>query len=224
MMYHKELYVFDGSHPVRAVIRNYEQPDFPGLIAIQQESFPPPFPPELWWNTEQLGNHVRLFPEGALCIEVNGQIAGSMTSLLVSEDSVRPGHAHTWAEVTDSGYIRTHDPDGSTLYVADIRVQPSYRKLGLGKWLMLSMYDIVVQLGLRRLLGGGRMPGYHLHEEHMTAEEYLDAVVSGKLRDPIITFMLRCGRTPIGVAANYLEDEESCHYGALMEWRNPFIR
>lgn len=223
-MYRKELYVFDGSLPVPAVIRNYEQRDFPGLIAIQQESFPPPFPPELWWNTEQLGNHIRLFPEGALCIEVDGQIAGSMTGLLVGDEAVRPGHAHTWEEVTDGGYIRNHNPHGDTLYVADISVRPTYRKLGLGKWLMLSMYDVVVQLGLRRLLGGGRMPGYHLHSEQMTAEEYLEAVVAGKLKDPIVTFMLRCGRTPVGVAANYLEDEESCHYGALMEWRNPFYK
>lgn len=102
-MYHKELYVFDGNRPVPAVIRNYGPEDFPGLIAVQQESFPPPFPPELWWNTEQLGNHVRLFPEGALCIEVNGEIAGSMTGLLVKNESVQPGHAHTWEEVTDGG-------------------------------------------------------------------------------------------------------------------------
>ncbi|WP_055106236.1 GNAT family N-acetyltransferase [Paenibacillus ihumii] len=221
-MYRKELYVFDGNRPVPAVIRNYGQSDFPGLIAVQQESFPPPFPPELWWNTEQLGNHVRLFPEGALCIEVGGEIAGSMTGLLVKNESVGPGQAHTWEEVTDGGYIRNHDPDGGTLYVADISVRPSYRKLGLGKWLMLSMYDVVVQLGLDRLLGGGRMPGYHLHTGQMTAEEYLEAVISGKLSDPIITFMLRCGRTPVGVVSDYLEDEESCNYGALMEWRNPF--
>ncbi|MUG46897.1 GNAT family N-acetyltransferase [Paenibacillus woosongensis] len=223
-MYHKELYVFDGNRPVPAVIRNYGPGDFPGLIAVQQESFPPPFPPELWWNTEQLGNHVRLFPEGALCIEINGEIAGSMTGLLVKNESVQPGHAHTWEEVTDGGYIRNHDPHGGTLYVADISVRPTYRKLGLGKWLMLSMYDVVVQLGIDRLLGGGRMPGYHLHAGNMTAEEYLEAVISGRLKDPIITFMLRCGRTPVGVVPNYLEDEESCHYGALMEWRNPFKR
>jgi hypothetical protein len=42
----------------------------------------------------------------------------------------------------------------------------------------------------------------------------------GNLQDPVITFMLRCGRTPVKVVKNYIEDEESCHYGALMEWRN----
>jgi hypothetical protein len=102
-MYRKEFYVFDHDRPVSAVIRNYKEADFPGLIHIQQESFPPPFPSELWWNKEQLHNHVTLFPEGALCIEVNGEIAGSMTGLLVDFDPEHP--EHTWEEITDNGYI-----------------------------------------------------------------------------------------------------------------------
>lgn len=219
-MYRKEFYVFDQDQPVPAVIRNYTERDFPALIRIQQESFPPPFPSELWWNAEQLSNHVALFPEGALCIEVNGEIAGSMTGLLVDFDPAHP--EHTWEEVTDGGYIRNHNPDGNTLYVVDICVRPSHRKLGLGKWLMSSMYDVVVHKELDRLLGGGRMPGYHKKKNEMSADQYLAAVVKGELKDPVITFLMRCGRTPVQVVANYLEDEESCHYGALMEWRNPF--
>ncbi len=219
-MYRKELFVFDGDRPVPAVIRNYEEKDFPGLIRIQQESFPPPFPAELWWNTEQLSKHVELFPEGALCVEVDGEIAGSMTGLLVDFDPAAPHHS--WAEVTDNGYVRNHNPKGNTLYVVDISVRPSNRKLGLGKWLMLSMYDLVVHKGLERLLGGGRMPGYHKKAGEMTAEQYLETVLKGEIKDPVITFLLRCGRTPVTVVADYLEDEESCNYAALMEWKNPF--
>ncbi|MBE3562982.1 MAG: GNAT family N-acetyltransferase [Hydrogenibacillus schlegelii] len=220
-MYRKTFYVFDGDRPVPAVIRNYTERDFPDLIRIQQESFPPPFPSELWWNTEQLQNHVTLFPEGALCAEVNGEIAGSMTGLIVDFDPDHPDH--TWEEITDNGYIRNHRPNGDTLYVVDISVRPAYRKLGLGKWLMFSMYDVVIHKGLKRLLGGGRMPGYHKKAAEMTAEQYLEAVVKGELKDPVITFLLRCGRTPVKVIANYLEDEESCNYAALMEWKNPFF-
>jgi ribosomal protein S18 acetylase RimI-like enzyme len=219
-MYRKEFYVFDGDRPVPAVIRNYDENDFSGLIRIQQECFPPPFPSDLWWNEEQLRNHVTLFPEGALCIEVDGELAGSMTGLLVDFDPHHP--EHTWEEITDNGYIGNHNPNGDTLYVVDISVRPSHRKLGLGKWLMTSMYDVVVHQGLTRLLGGGRMPGYHQKAGDMTAEEYLEAVIKGDLKDPVITFLLRCGRTPVKVVPNYLEDEESCHYGTLMEWKNPF--
>jgi ribosomal protein S18 acetylase RimI-like enzyme len=219
-VYRKEFYVFDENKPVPAVIRNYEEKDFPSLIRIQQESFPPPFPSELLWNEQQLGNHINLFPDGALCIEVDGEIAGSMTGLLVDYDPAHPDHS--WEEITDKGYIRNHNPKGNTLYVVDISVRPSFRKLGLGKWLMLSMYEVVVHLGLDRLLGGGRMPGYLEKSNDMTPEQYVKSVVEGELKDPVLTFMLRCGRTPVKVVRNYLDDEESCHYGTLMEWKNPF--
>lgn len=219
-MYRKEFYVFDQDKPTKAVIRNYEKKDFAQLIHIQQESFPPPFPTELWWNEEQLENHTTLFPEGALCIEIDGEMAGSMTGLIVEFDPNDPNH--TWEEITDGGYIRNHTPEGNTLYVVDICVRPSFRKLGLGKWLMFSMYDVVVHLGLERLLGGGRMPGYHKKADIISPEQYVEAVVKGTVKDPVLTFLLRCSRTPIGVVPKYLEDEESCHYGTLMEWKNPF--
>lgn len=221
-MYQKEFYVFDGDKPVSAVIRNYKKSDFPALVRIQKECFPPPFSEELWWNTEQLNNHVNLFPEGALCIEVDGELAGSVTGLLVDFDETKPDH--TWADMTDHGYIRNHNPGGNTLYVVDISVRPAYRKMGLGKWLMHSMYDVVVHQRLDRLLGGGRMPAYHKFSKKMTAGDYLSKVMEGKLKDPVVTFLLRCGRTPVKAVQHYLEDEESCHYGVLMEWKNPFLK
>ncbi|GAE37451.1 GNAT family N-acetyltransferase [Halalkalibacter akibai] len=220
MTYIKKLYLSNQERNVEVIIRNYNQEDFTQLIAIQKASFPPPFPSELWWNEKQLLNHVTLFPEGALCVEVEGEVVGSMTSLLVQFDPTEP--SHTWKEITDDGYITTHDPNGNTLYVVDICVHPSFRKLDLGKWLMQSMYEVVVELKLDRLLGGGRLPGYHKVAERMSADAYLKAVLQGDLKDPVTTFLLRCGRTPIGIIANYLDDEESLDYAALMEWKNPF--
>ncbi len=220
-MYYKQLYLPSQEGNIKATIRNYRVDDFAALIQIQQESFPPPFPSELWWNEEQLSNHVTLFPEGALCVEINGELVGSMTGLIVDFDPADPNH--TWEEITDSGYIRNHNPAGNTLYVVDICIRPTYRKLDLGKWLMQSMYEVVVHKGLERLLGGGRMPGYHKFAEQMSAEQYVAAVIVGSIKDPVISFLLRSGRVPVALVQNYLEDEESHHYGLLMEWRNPFL-
>ncbi|SDC50482.1 hypothetical protein SAMN02799630_00158 [Paenibacillus sp. UNCCL117] len=219
-MYRKELYVFDGERPRKTVIRPYTEQDMEAMIRIQQESFPPPFPEELWWNREQLGNHMRLFPEGALCAEVEGEVVASMTGLLVHYDP--QDKDHSWAEITDSGYITNHNPDGNTLYVVDIGARPAYRKLGLGKWLMLSMYEVVIRLNRERLLGGGRLPGYGRVAEEMTPEAYVEEVLQGKRKDPVMSFLLKCGRTPLKLAADYLEDEESRNYAMLMEWKNPF--
>lgn len=217
---HKELYVYQNGQPERVTIRRYGPDDFEAMIGVQRESFPPPFPAELWWNEAQLLEHVTRFPEGALCAEVDGRLVGSMTGLLVGDDALTG--PHTWSSVTDDGYIRSHDPEGDTLYVVDICVVPDYRKAGIGKWLMQSMYETVIQLGKRRLLGGGRMPGYHKVSGEMDAHSYVQQVVGGKRYDPVIGFLLRCGRVPVGVAEDYLDDEESCGFAALMEWRNPF--
>lgn len=219
-MYSKQMYLFDGNRPVRAVIRNYGPPDFDALIRVQEESFPPPFPSELWWNATQLSNHVRLFPDGALCAEVDGEVAGSVTGLLVTWHPEDPDHS--WATITDMGYITNHDPNGNTLYIVDISVRPACRKLGVGMALMQSMYETVVAKGLDRLLGGARMPGYAAHAGALTPEQYLEEVLKGSLNDPIVTFLMRCGRTPVRVVHDYLDDEESGDCAVLMQWQNPF--
>ncbi|GGB48249.1 GNAT family N-acetyltransferase [Fictibacillus barbaricus] len=221
-MYKKEQYLYANGKHLKAVIRNYNKDDFMELISIQKESFPPPFPSDLWWNENQLSNHTSLFPEGALCVEIDGILAGSVTGLIVNFDLEHPDHS--WEEITDNGYIKNHDRDGDTLYIVDICVRPSYRKLDLGKLLMQSMYETVVHLKLSRLLGGGRMPGFYKHAQDLTPEEYIEKVVSGELRDPVISFLLRCGRTPLVLVPDYLVDDESCNYALLMEWRNPFLK
>ncbi|MCI3927195.1 GNAT family N-acetyltransferase [Paenibacillus sp. TRM 82003] len=221
-MYRSEYIAFDREgRPLDAIVRNYRESDFEALIDIQRECFPPPFPSELWWTPEQLASHVRLFPEGAICIEADGKLVGSMTGLIVQYDPA--ASTHTWAETTGEGSISTHDPNGDTLYIVDVSVRPAYRQYGFGKAMAYAMYQLVVEKKLKRLLGGGRMSGYHKVAHEMTAEDYAREVVAGRLKDPVITFLLRCGRTPVRVAANYLEDEESRNYALLMEWKNPFV-
>ncbi|MCM3003119.1 GNAT family N-acetyltransferase [Priestia koreensis] len=218
-MYQKKCYVFDQKTPRIAIIRNYTPSDFSSLIRVQQEAFPPPFPSELWWSEEQLHEHVTRFPEGALCAEIDGTICGSITGLRVKTDD----HPHTWSEITSDGFITNHTNSGQTLYIVDICVSPAYRKLGIGKLLMSSMYEVVVQLKIDRLLGGGRIPHYHRYQHELSPEQYLDGIRSGRIADPVITFLMRCGRTPVGIVPHYIEDEESLHHAVLMEWKNPFL-
>ncbi|GLX68110.1 GNAT family N-acetyltransferase [Paenibacillus glycanilyticus] len=217
----KQLYIIHDGKPTEVTIRSYTSEDFTGLIAVQSECFPPPYPEELWWSKEQLTEHITRFPEGALCCELGGRVIGSMTGLIVDMNQYHG--SHSWEQITDSGYIRNHNPNGDTLYVADIAVIPAYRKAGIGKWLLQSMYETVVHLQLKRLLGAGRMPYYHKYAAEESPEQYLEKVMNGIYQDPVITFLLRCGRTPVGIASDYLDDEESCNYAALMEWRNPFL-
>jgi hypothetical protein len=98
-MFRKEFYLYhqEKGRNLETVIRNYTKENFVELIQIQAESFPPPFPSELWWNEEQLTNHVTLFPEGALCGEAEGVLAGSMTGLLVKFCIFRKTEVEPWA-------------------------------------------------------------------------------------------------------------------------------
>ncbi|GLI86055.1 putative N-acetyltransferase YkwB [Rossellomorea marisflavi] len=219
-MYVKKQYVFRDGNPVLVTIRNYREEDFDSLISIQQRAFPPPFPEELWWNKDQLHQHVNRFPLGAICVEMDGLVVGSMTSLITSYSPEDPDH--TWDGITDEGYITNHSDDGNTLYVVDLCIDPAYRGLKLGKWMMDALYEIVVHLRLERLLGGGRIPTFHSYRDRYTVEEYVEKLTRGEHKDPVITFLLQCGRMPVRVIKDYLEDEESCHYGILMEWKNPF--
>lgn len=221
-MYKQQRFVYVENRPTQITIRSYTKEDFEQLIALQAACFPPPFPSELWWNEEQLMNHITLFPQGALAIEIAGDIVASMTALLTQVDEKTPHQS--WSDATNDGYITNHRADGNTLYVVDISVHPNYRKLGLGKLLMEAMYHVVVENKLTRLLGGGRIPHFHRYASSMSAQEYVEKVVQGELFDPVVSFLLRCGRTPVALVENYLEDEESQHYGMLMEWSNPFLQ
>ncbi|MCM2980219.1 GNAT family N-acetyltransferase [Niallia circulans] len=219
-MIFSEFFLYDEEKPIRCTVRNYQERDFNELIAIQAECFPAPFPEDLWWNDEQLASHLAYFPQGAICVEVEGELAGSLTSLRTIYD---PEHSqHTWGKITDNGYITTHDENGNALYVVDISIRPKYRKLGLGKVLIQSAYYLVIHLGIERLLGGGRMPGYRKVADKLSPAKYLDYVMAGKLQDTVLTFLLRCGRTPVTILSNYLDDEDSLNYAVLMEWKNPF--
>ncbi|KIL47519.1 GNAT family N-acetyltransferase [Jeotgalibacillus campisalis] len=215
----KEFYIYQGENLLPVKIRNYSIEDANSLIQIQKNAFPPPFPKELLWTKEQISEHATLFRDGALCIEVNGELAGSFTAMRTELDDQK---AHTWEEITDAGWMRMHNNAGTTLYVVDICVDPSFRGLGLGRELMCAAYQTVVHLKLKRLAGGGRIPGYSAYKNIMPAATYFEKLITGQLKDPVFSFLIGVGRTPVRLIHNYIEDEESDDCAVLMEWKNPF--
>lgn len=219
-MYRKQLFTFNGTRPVPTVIRRYKEKDFDELVSIQRESLSPP--DKQGWRMEQLHSHIAMFPEGCLCAEVEGKVAGSMTGCLVDLDPSNP--EHTWHAITDNGFIRNHKKDGNTLYIVDICVRPAFRRLKLGYWLIQSMYEVAIALEVPRVVGGGRMPGYVAYADKLSPEQYMEKVVQGELTDPVITFLMHAGRTPLKVLPDYLRgDRDSCCYAVLTEWKNPFL-
>lgn len=200
-------------------IRPYTAADFPQLLHIQRECFPPPYPEEQLWSLEQIQSHVRHFPEGAMCVEVGGELIASATALIKQWQPDDP--PHTFYQVSDSGFIRNHDAKGNSLYGIDIAVRPAWRGRGVARALYQARYDLVRKLGLERFLTAGRIPGYHLQANRMTPEQYVQKVIAGQLADPTISAQLRNGLEPVQLLHGYLEDEESHNCALLMQWRNP---
>lgn len=207
------------NHGMDVIIRPYTEHDIPALRAVQRACFPPPYPEEQLWTEEQLRSHIRIFPRGALCAQVGDRIVGSCTSLIIRFDPEHPDH--TWDEVADGGFIRTHRPDGDTLYGIDMAVIPEFRGRGVARAMYQARFRLVRELRLKRFVAAGRMPGYAQAANRMTPETYAAKVAAGELTDPVLTPQLKAGLRPVKVIRGYITDAESLDCALLMEWPNP---
>lgn len=198
-------------------MRNTEARDFDEIIALTARVYPG-HPP---WRVDQLSSHLRIFPEGQFVAERAGRVVGTAASLIVRWDDYEP--AASWRDFTDGGMFTNHDPvHGKTLYGAEVMVDPSIRRSGVGSALYRARRELAIRLGLLRIRAAARLRGYHRYAQRMSAEEYVERVVSGRLKDPTLSFQLREGFRVLQVVPGYLKhDPESLGYAALIEWLTP---
>jgi predicted amidohydrolase/GNAT superfamily N-acetyltransferase len=175
------------------------------------------------WGERHLISHQRVFPQGQLVAEIDGQVVGAVASLIV-DMGPDPLRIHTWAGITDSGYFTNHDPEADTLYGADVYVDPAVRGQGVGAALYEARRNLARQLNKRRILAGGRLWNYHEVASRMSPEEYAERVATGDMRDLVLSFQLREGFVLRGVMPNYLSDPLSHNFASLVEWLNPDYR
>ena len=202
----------------RIVVRNTERRDFAAIAGLTERVYPGAPP----WNERQLSSHLALFPEGQFVAteEPGGAVVGMAASLVVLWDDY---HRHmSWKEFTEHGMFTNHDPEnGRTLYGAEVMVEPSIQRRGIGKKLYQTRRELVQRLGLLRIRAGARLRGYHRYAQRMSPEEYVVQVVAGRLKGPTLSFQLREGFQVIDVVKDYLGmDPESLGYAALIEWIN----
>lgn len=197
-------------------IRQMVESDIPAVVELQGRAFPDM--PK--WAAIELTKHISVFPEGQLvAVDEHGKIVGSASSLIIDWDDY--AESAKWSSITSCGSFATHNLLGKTLYGADMCVDPSSRRSGVGSLFYEARKKMIRERGLKRLLTGGRIPGYAEVAQTMTPQEYVAEVVRGKRKDPTLSFQLANGLIVLDVVPQYLEDVESRGYATLLEWLNP---
>lgn len=171
------------------------------------------------WTRKQFESQLERFPEGQICLEDQGTVVAAVISMIV--DYRKYGDFHTHDQITGGGYLTTHDSGGDTLYGVDVFVHPDYRGLRLGRRLYDARKDLCRTLNLRRIVFGGRIPGYDEYLETHTPQEYIELVKRREILDPVLTFQLSNDFHVRRVIQGYLpEDEESHGYAVISQWIN----
>jgi predicted amidohydrolase/ribosomal protein S18 acetylase RimI-like enzyme len=197
------------------IVRQLRLDDFERVTEIQARCFPGMRP----WSREQFASHLQVFPEGQVGLEYGGRLVASASSLIL-DFGLYDGE-HTWAQVTDSGMIRNHNPAGNTLYGMEIMVDPTYRGMKLARRLYEARKVLARERNLMAIVLGGRIPGYHKHANRMSAREYVDRVLDKTLVDPVLTAQVANGFVLRRLIQNYLpSDEESRGWATFLEWAN----
>ncbi|MFD1773527.1 bifunctional GNAT family N-acetyltransferase/carbon-nitrogen hydrolase family protein [Paenibacillus rhizophilus] len=199
----------------KIIIRRIERKDFDDIIELQKVCFPSMKP----WKKSQLESHIRIFPEGQLCVEYDSRIIGSCSSLLVNFNDYL--EQHTYDEITDNGYIKNHNPNGENLYGMEVMVHPDFRRMKIGRRLYEARKRLAEELNLKSIIVGGRIPVYHKYSDKLSPREYAEEVLQKNIYDPVLTFQMMNGFTLKRIITDYLpDDKESMTYAALLEWNN----
>jgi predicted amidohydrolase/GNAT superfamily N-acetyltransferase len=201
-------------------LRTAAHSDIDFLIDLNKRCFPAMAKEDIFWTRENLLSHQRLFPEGQIVAELEGELVGAVFSLIVDMGS-NPYRPHTYYGITDGGFFYSHNPKGDTLYAADLFVDPEARGTGVGHFLYEARRNLCRQLNLRRILTGGRLHGYLPYSEEMTPDEYIQAVETGEIKDLVLSFQIREGFIVRGLLKNYITDPNSKDNASLLEWLNP---
>ncbi|MBN1489635.1 MAG: GNAT family N-acetyltransferase, partial [Phycisphaerae bacterium] len=198
----------------KVVVRPLRSEDYGQIVEMQRLCFPTMAP----WQRDQFESQLRIFPEGQLCVEYDGEVVASCCSLIV--DFEEYDETHSWREISSGGYITNHDPEGDTLYGIEIMVHPDCRGMKLARRLYQARKDLVRQRNLKRIVIGGRIPGYAACKDSMTPREYVERVMSRSLFDPVLTVQLANGFQLKRLIPDYIGDEDSAGYATLCEWVN----
>lgn len=181
------------------------------------------YPTEAPYTVEELEDHRKVFPQGqfvAIDDARGDSVAGVHLTLRLNMLDFHIDDS--WDILTAGGSFLDHNPAGHTLYGADIMVHPSQQHHGIAHALTESARRLVVEERLWRMVGASRLPGFRAHCQAMTIQQYVSAVISGQMFDPVLTIHIKDGWSPVRPIHGYLQhDEQSMDWAEVIQWVNP---
>lgn len=172
------------------------------------------------WREQEFLSQLENFPEGQICIEDKGRVVAAAVSVIIKYSDY--GDKHTYAEITDKGYLTNHNPNGDALYGVDIFIHPDYQGMRLGRRLYDARKELCEKLNLKCIIIGGRIPGYAQQAGNMTPQKYIKQVSAKELFDPVLSFQLanEFHVQKVMTSGYFPEDTESKTFAVLLRWNN----
>ncbi len=202
-------------------LRNLRIEDYLGLKEAMQEAYSGIG--GTYWGIEAIEKLLSLFPEGQLCVLVEGEVAASALSIRI--DSSKLDYTHTYKQITGDYSFDTHEPDGDILYGVEVFVHPKHRSMRLGRRLYDARKELCESLNLKAIMAGGRIPNYNKYSNELSPRDYIQKVRLREIFDPTLTFQLSNDFHVKKVLKNYLpEDTESEEFATLLEWNNIYYQ
>jgi GNAT superfamily N-acetyltransferase len=204
--------------PANYQIRQLDPADYETIIAICKLVYPTEKP----YTVAELDDHRTVFPQGQFVAidSSRNEVAGVHFTL-----RLRMFDFHIddpWDVLTAGGSFLDHDPNGTTLYGADIMVHPSHQHHGIAHALTDQTRLLVREERLWRMVGASRVPGFSKQRAAETIEQYVEAVIGGELFDPVLSLHLKDGWTVVRPICGYLQhDEDSVGWAVVIQWINP---
>ncbi|MBV6654431.1 MAG: GNAT family N-acetyltransferase, partial [Mameliella sp.] len=83
------------------------------------------------WNRASIEKLLHVFPDGQICVVVDGKVAACALSIII--DYRKYGDKHTYDQITGKETFDTHEENGDVLYGIELFVHPDYRGMRLGR-------------------------------------------------------------------------------------------
>lgn len=211
-------------------IRRARETDLDDLVKVEAASWESACDANDMFSRAQFAAHLEVNPADFFVAEdvrsgrLLGYVSGVRRQIPLDELDDR---VSTWYALTDDGWYSSHEPTGNALFGASLGVLPEAQRRGIGDRLVEREFVQLVGDGCDYGFLGGRLPGMadHLrrHPDSTPEEYFAKTRPDGRPYDPELRFYADDFEIR-QLLPGYFSDAESCNYGVLLVWPNPFPR